>query len=653
MQALKFEKDAFATFDQACGLEWIETNGLGGWSGSTVCGANTRRYHGLLVAALHPPVGRDVLVAKCDETVIVGDKGYFLGCYEMDDGTVCDDGLNWLHSFQRGMFPVFEYRLDCGVCLRKTVVAKHEENTVAIFYEVVEGNQSVKMEFEPLFAGRNYHWERRHGEKMPFEYKDHMLRVDLQHEGAFAYVKCHGAHFDNEHYWKTGFKHRLEAYRGLCECEDLYTCGSLDVNLHPHEAIAVVFSDHDISHVNAYELRAHEERRRAKIIAAAPENNPLLRKLYLAADQFIVRRGSGLNTVIAGYPWFTDWGRDTMIALPGLCLSTGAFDTAKKIIHAFAEYISEGMIPNRFPDAGDIPEYNTADASLWFFVAVYRYFEATGDVALIGELYPMMKEMLVWHQRGTRYHIHMEEDGLISAGEAGTQLTWMDAKAGDWVVTPREGKAVEINALWYNALRIAEQFADRFHDEDVLLSLEKLSQKVKKRFVEIFWNEQQGCLYDVIQSDRVDASIRPNQLFALSLPFPLLNIPEGRRVLHVIEEKLVTPVGLRSLAPDDPRYRGHYGGDQYTRDGAYHQGTVWSWLVGPYVDALHYCYGEEMARMKSQIVIDGLTAHLHDGGAVGSISEIFDGDSPWQPRGCFAQAWSVAEFLRIMQRYYT
>ena len=372
--------------------------------------------------------------------------------------------------------------------------------------------------------------------------------------------------------------------------------------------------------------------------------------LALAADAFIVRRGENLRTVIAGYPWFSDWGRDTMIALPGVCLATGRYDDAKKILRAFARSVDAGMLPNRFPDSGEAPEYNTVDATLWFFVTAHRYLEASGDEEFVlGELLPVFEEIVAWHERGTRYGIKVDDDGLLRAGSPGAQLTWMDAKIGDWVVTPRHGKPVEIQALWYNALCILADLRKRAGSLAESASLLARAKQVKERFVEVFWNAEASCLFDVVDGDRRDASVRPNQVFALALPYPLLAKDKARSVLAVIEQKLLTPYGLRSLAPDDPAYRGRYEGDPASRDAAYHQGTVWSWLLGPYADALVKTNGA-VGKPKARKAIEGLTPHLLEAG-LGSISEIFDGDAPHAPRGCPAQAWSVGEALRVFKDF--
>ncbi|MBC7911654.1 MAG: glycogen debranching protein, partial [Pyrinomonadaceae bacterium] len=371
-----------------------------------------------------------------------------------------------------------------------------------------------------------------------------------------------------------------------------------------------------------------------------------VRELTLAADQFIVARGSQ-KTVIAGYHWFSDWGRDTMIALPGLALVTGRAEVARSILLEFARHVDKGMLPNRFPDAGVEPEYNTVDATLWFFEAVRALLDDTHDEKFVRDnLYDVLAEIIDWHVRGTRYGIRVDTDGLLAAGEEGVQLTWMDAKVGEWVVTPRRGKPVEIQALWYNALRVMEQLAHQFQDETRTGFYGEIAARARASFNQKFWHEEQGCLYDVIDGERRDASIRPNQIFAVSLPHTMLSKERARGVVCVVERDLLTPYGLRSLAQSDPQYRGRYAGDALSRDGAYHQGAVWAWLLGPFIKAYLKVHSEDTAaREKARAWLSPFQKHLSEAG-LGQVSEIFDGDAPHAPRGCIAQAWSVAEILR-------
>ncbi|HEX9868936.1 MAG TPA: amylo-alpha-1,6-glucosidase, partial [Candidatus Tectomicrobia bacterium] len=375
---------------------------------------------------------------------------------------------------------------------------------------------------------------------------------------------------------------------------------------------------------------------------------PVVRLLVAAADQFIVSRGEQ-HTVIAGYHWFSDWGRDTMIALPGLTLTTGRTEVARSILLEFSRHVDRGMLPNRFPDAGEQPEYNTVDATLWFFEAVRAFVQAGGDAKFVqGTLYPVLNDIIDWHRRGTRYGIHVDDDGLLTAGEEGMQLTWMDARVDNREVTPRRGKPVEVQALWYNALRSMEALACRFGDQADQQQYHELATQAQSSFKRQFWNDAAGCLFDVVDGDQRDGSIRPNQIFAVSLAYSMLSSDQSKRVVDVVARELLTPYGLRSLSPNDPQYRGRCEGDPRSRDGAYHQGTVWAWLMGPFITAYVKVHGRSAAaRQQAFTWIDGMCAHLYDAG-LGQVSEIFDGDAPHQPRGCIAQAWSVAEWLRAV-----
>jgi predicted glycogen debranching enzyme len=372
----------------------------------------------------------------------------------------------------------------------------------------------------------------------------------------------------------------------------------------------------------------------------------LVRQLTTAADQFIVQRGDS-NTIIAGYHWFADWGRDTMIALPGITLMTGRPDIAQNILEAFAQSADQGMLPNRFPDAGESPEYNTVDATLWLFEAVRSYLQYTGDYDFVRtRLYPKLKEIVDWHTRGTRYGIRLDSDGLLACGEAGVQLTWMDAKIGDWVVTPRTGKPVEIQALWYNALSILRDLAHEFGDSGPETFLGELAKETKDSFNAQFWNADAGCLYDVVGGEHRDAAIRPNQIFAVSLHHGMLPAKKQRQIVELVERELLTPLGLRSLSPSDPSYRPHYEGGVVERDSAYHQGTVWPWLIGPYISAYVRVHKRSKeARRQAELLLQAFDSHLKTA-ALGQISEIADADSPYEPRGCVAQAWSIGELLR-------
>lgn len=402
---------------------------------------------------------------------------------------------------------------------------------------------------------------------------------------------------------------------------------------------------------DAHELLSKESLRRQLLLNEQPEDKTV-QQLVLAADQFIVKRGEDLKTIIAGYHWFTDWGRDTMISLPGLCLGTGRFDDAKKIIAAFANSVSQGMLPNRFQDNGEAPEYNNADGTLWYFNAVYKYLQASGDKNFVlNEILPVLKGIVNWHYQGTRYNIHVTDDGLLYAGETGQQLTWMDARIGTWVVTPRMGTPVEIQALWYNAIRIYIELLKLNNEEKLAGFYSQEAEKTKTSFNDLFWNREGNYLYDNIDENGTpSAEIRPNQLFAISLFFPIIEDKKKiQAILKNVEDNLYTPVGLKTLPSTDSHYIPNYGGDQWHRDSSYHEGTAWSWLLGAYVDAVMRIEGKNQ-KSKAKKVIEAFKYHLSEG-CIGSVSEIFDADAPHHPRGCIAQAWGVAEILRVIKEY--
>jgi predicted glycogen debranching enzyme len=650
---LTLDKKIIQDFNKAIHYEWIETNGLGGWASSTVIGANTRRYHGLLVAAIHPPVGRMVLLSKLDETLVSNGRRYDLGSNQFP-GAVHPTGYQYVSNFEKGMFPVIDYSVDMGgdgeqniVGLRKTIVAINGENTTLILYEVIKADAKFTMELKPLVAARDFHSLAHANDSIQRETKfdDGMFRVQPYESVPELFIKIPGASFKADPDWYLNFEYSVEKARGLDYQEDLFSYGAFSINLKPGDKFGIIISTNNPKKKEAFKLFKEEKNRRKKLFTSLPHRDDITEQLSLAADQFVVRRGENLRSIIAGYHWFADWGRDTMIALPGITLATGRSGVAKKILRAFAASVSQGMLPNRFPDDGEEPEYNTVDATLWFFVAVYKYFQYTKDKKFIrDELLPVFRKIIKWHDRGTRYNICVAKDGLLNSGEPGVQLTWMDAKIGDWVVTPRQGKAVEINALWYNALMIMSSLSKEFRlNKDAKLYSDR-AETVKTKFIKLFWEKQNGYLYDYIDGDHKDMAFRPNQIFAISLPYQLVTGEKAKIILKAVAEKLYTPFGLRSLAPDDSNYRPHYGGDTLSRDSAYHQGTVWSWLLGPYITALVRIEGKTGIK-KGRKIIEKMLPHLNDAG-MGSISEILDGISPHTPRGAIAQAWSVAELLR-------
>ncbi len=709
------EREVCQNLKEASSREWLETNGLGGFASSTIAGMNTRRYHGLLVAAVQPPAGRMVLLSSLQETLVVDGTRFELGANQYPD-TVHPQGYRYLASFRLDPYSVATYVVN-GVELERAVCMVHGENTTVVQY-ALRGHdvRSLRLELAPLLAFRDYHALTHENGALDGRYVEGdggrttddgripaLSTLDprlstpdsslIPHPSSLSFspypalptlhLAYAGAEVAPAGYWYRRFQYERERERGLDFEEDLFCPCILTFDLTGRDTIPLIASTKPHSATEAASMVESERARRVTATEsrdlsearvgegrhlavgggmreaqgagprAAPDLGPCAHNsqmiassavplLLRAADQFLVRRGEG-STVIAGYHWFTDWGRDTMISLPGLTLVTGRFDIARSILLEFSKHVSQGMLPNRFPDKGETPEYNTADATLWYFQAIWEYVQRAPDGPdLARNLWPVLADIVGWHVRGARYGIRMDEsDGLLHAGEPGVQLTWMDAKVGDWVVTPRIGKPVEINALWYNTLRVMEQVAGIVGEDGSEYA--KRATRAERGFRAAFVRLDGRGLYDVITDQGPDASVRPNQVFAVSLPHSPLNLFDQRRTVRAVQESLLTPFGLRTLAPEDPAYRGRYEGGPLERDGAYHQGTVWPWLLGPFAEAHLKVYGNaERATTFLQPIQD----HLCQAG-IGSISEIFDGDPPHRPNGCIAQAWSIAEILRV------
>jgi predicted glycogen debranching enzyme len=653
---IQFTKETCGNLDAALRREWLETNGLGGFASSTIIGLNTCRYHGLLVAATKPPVGRVVMLSKLEETLFIENQPFDLSANRYP-GVVHPQGFRYLKQFRLDPFPVFTYEIE-GIEIEKSVFMNHGENSTVVHYELKKNNhperiKNLRLELRPLIAFRDYHSTTHENGAINREIEQRQgLATVAPYQGLPSLHLAHNAvELQRTGDWYRNFEYEAERERGLDFSEDLFNPCVLRFDLRLRRQASVIASTdpHDVAQVAEY--RQAEITRRRNVTLSSPvasmlDHDAFAQDLANAADQYIVSRGDQ-KTVIAGYHWFSDWGRDTMIALPGLTLPTGKPEVARSILRTFAQHVDQGMLPNRFPDAGEIPEYNTVDATLWFFEAARAYLAYTGDLEFVhNELYPVFAEIISWHVRGTRYGIKVDSSGLLSSGEPGVQLTWMDAKVGDWVVTPRRGKPVEIQALWYNALCIMENLARKFADEPGHKRYRNMAALASWSFNRLFWNENTGCLYDVTNGAPPDPSIRPNQIFAVSLTHSMLSPERAKWVVQKVQGHLLTPYGLRSLAPTDPQYRGRYTGGPSERDGAYHQGTVWPWLLGPFITAyVKVNGGSETARRQASEWLEPLRGHMTDGG-LGHISEIFDGDAPQLPRGCIAQAWSVAEILR-------
>lgn len=652
--AVSFGREVCGELEQAEQREWLITNGIGGFASGTVSGNLTRRYHGLLLAALHPPVGRTQLVARLDETARYDGLEVPLATNRWLSGAVEPKGHTNIESFRLdGTTPVWRFAIGDAL-LEKRIWMEQGENTTCVQYSLIRGSSPLQIECGTLVNYRDYHSTTHAGNwQMHVENAEQGVKITAFDGAIPFYLSSRDASAEIRHDWHRDYFLPLEQYRGLDSNEDHLLACVFRLQLKQSESAMIVLSTRPDAELDCFKnlasQRRHEESLRSSCEAA---NERLLsspgwiQQLVLNANQFIVKRElpdvPDARSIIAGYHWFGDWGRDTMIALPGLLITTGHFEIAKTILLAFARYIDRGMLPNNFPDAGGAPDYNTVDAALWYFEAVRQYFAATQDRETIVQLFSALAEIIDAHLQGTRYNIHVDpSDELLYAGEDGFQLTWMDARVGPKVITPRIGKPVEINALWYNALRtmvtlapVAGKGTEPFH---------KLADKVKSSFSR-FWDETKGYCYDVIDAPGVgsDSSLRPNQIFAVSLPDSPLSPAQQKSVVDICARRLLTSHGLRSLAMGSSEYDGHYGGSPQHRDGIYHQGTVWGWLMGPFVLAhLRVYQNREMARdflepMGKQINIAGL----------GTLSEIFDGDPPFHPRGCIAQAWTVGEVLR-------
>jgi len=652
--------------------EWLVTNGLGGYASGTVAGVVNRRYQGLLVASLPAPLGRMVMLNHLLERVRLANRQVvWLGDQDTVAGPNAVDRAEHLAEFRLELgLPVWRYELPDAV-IEKRLLMPYGQNTVYITYRLLEGSDAIRLALRPSIQFRGYEdpvdsslaasytltfcegrYEVTAGADLP------PLRLLASGDRAALTLDEKGA---------GGIPYEMERSRGYPSVGSLYSPGYFRGDLHLDRDVTLVASTESWETIHALSpaaaAAAEVERRRRLIAIAGPvAADPLAAELVLAADQFIITpagraeeaararaAGEEVRTVIAGYHWFTDWGRDTMISLEGLTLTTHRFREAAYILRTFAHYIRDGLIPNMFPDGAREGLYHTADATLWFFHAVQRYLEVTGDIETVRTLAPRLAEVVQHHLRGTKFGIGVDAaDGLLRQGEQGYQLTWMDAKVDGWVVTPRRGKAVEINALWYNALRLLDGWRQTVGGVPGDLDLERHARTARESFNRRFWFEGGGYLYDVVDGEGGDdPACRPNQVLAISLDHPILDRERWEPVLDVVRRRLLTPVGLRSLAPGHPDYKAKYFGDLRSRDAAYHQGTVWGWLIGPFVDAWLKAYPHD--RDGARRLLDGFASHLSEA-CVGSISEIFDAEPPFTPRGCVAQAWSVAEVLRCLDK---
>lgn len=650
--------------------EWLVTNGLGGYASGTVTGMPTRRYHGLLIAALPAPLGRIFLLAQLSEQIRLPDgRSVRFGgeTWLMPTSDAPKAGRLVEFRLEAGL-PVWHYQIE-DVLLEKSLFLVHQQNTTHITYRLLEGPDSVRLKLLPLVHFRPHDAPVNTPLHQAFQFQAIQRRYEISAREHLPTLRMqiHGRRtaFTFEPQTFSHIIYPVEGSRGYDSKGELWSPGYFRVDLNRSEPAVIVASTESwemIESLHPDEAAQAERQRRARLLAEAypRAEQGVAAELVLAADQFLIRpaarredaaiieaSGDEVRSVIAGYHWFTDWGRDTMISLEGLALVTGRHAEAGHILRTFAHYIRDGLIPNLFPEGQRKGLYHTADATLWFFHALSRYLAYTHDRATLQLLLPQLHDIFDHHVRGTHFGIGVDPaDGLLRQGEEGYQLTWMDAKVGDWVVTPRRGKAVEINALWYNALRLMADWFGRLEGPDSTAPVAELAEQVKASFNQRFWFDDGGYLYDVVDGPQGDDSAcRPNQIFSFSLEYPVLDESRWRPVLEVVRRELWTPVGVRTLSPNHPDYKSRYDGDLRARDAAYHQGTVWAWLIGPFVDAWLRVFPQDIHG--AQDLLGGFEPHLDDA-CVGTISEVFDAVPPYTPRGAAAQAWSVAEVLRAM-----
>jgi predicted glycogen debranching enzyme len=642
--------------------EWLVTNGLGGYASGTLLGVVSRRQHGLFVPNLQNPKGRHVMISRFDEDIECGGTRARLGAAEFMDGRRVGEADRYLREFRwTHMMPRWTFQIGDSV-IEKTIVMPHNQNTVCVHYRLLQG-QCALLELRPFVAFRRIDAELRHTDEWPFELRVARGRHEIvAHDSPlrlrFGLRPARGV-FVSDEQESAGVLYRVESERGYDHAENVFSPGYFRVELSGDQPIAFLATSQDWESFDALgeDLVHRQVSRVERLLSAAP---PALQRgfgaqLVMAADQFIVLPGSRLEekmqaeasggelrTVIAGYHWFGDWGRDTMISLDGLTLCTGRHREAGAILRTFANYVHDGLLPNLFPEGEREALYHTVDATLWYFHAIERYRRVTEDSDIITELYPVLESIILHYTRGTRFAIGVDDrDGLVAASAAGYQLTWMDAKVGDWVVTPRRGKPVEIQALWYNALSLMADWSELLGRSGD--SYRERARIVRTSFNARFWSESSGYLFDVVDGESGDdASCRPNQLFAVSLLHPVLDPERWRPVIDCVQRQLLTPFGMRTLSADHPDYKKNYHGDLYSRDAAYHQGTVWPWLTGHFIDAWLRVHEDKRA---ARSMLQAFPDHLAAAG-VGSISEIFDAETPYLPRGCISQAWSIAEILR-------
>ena len=663
MITYQYTQKDWSTFKEGIKREWAVTNGIGGYAGSSMIGAHSRTHQGYLIASLHAPIERYLVFSKINETATVGTKtvSYETSQHRASGKTVYTEGQKFLTSFIYDGSVHYAYETD-NFSFEKHITLKRNANVCAVSYELAAGDSDCTFTLTPLFNYRE-HSESSTPDTLRFdtftEDRTFYLVPEKNKDIAIRFQTSEGTFSKRENVYDIDMQLQIEVdleTDGL-DCHYCPVDLSIAVPANTTKKVSILCSIGDVnerpapvSATEAFSILEENARCHAELFAKAGYRDSFANQLVLASDQFLTyRESTKMMTVLAGLPWFTDWGRDTMIAFTGLTLCTKRFKEAEEILLTFARYIRHGIVPNMFPDDNMPPLYNTVDASLWYFYAVYQYLNynsaAEAETFVKEQIFPHLKEIVSAYEKGTDFSIYMEDDGLIHAGSGLDQITWMDVRVGDWVATPRHGKPVEINALWYNALRIMESLCEKF-DEDASAYRTRANQ-VKESFNAKFWASSNQCLFDVVDGDEPDDHIRPNQIYAVSLPFSLLPEEQEKAVVALVEKELFVGCGLRSLAPDHPDYHGIYCGALAKRDAAYHQGTAWGFLLGGFFSAyMKVNHHSSSAAENAVHMLEPVRKHLSDSGCIGSISEIFDGDAPHNPRGCYAQAWSVGEVLR-------
>ena len=663
MITYQYTQKDWTTFKEGIKREWAVTNGIGGYAGSSMIGAHSRTHQGYLIASLHAPIERYLVFSKINETVTVGTRtvSFETSQHRASGKTVYAEGQKFLTSFIYDGSVHYAYETD-NFSFKKHITLKRNANVCAVAYELTAGDSGCTFTLTPLFNYRE-HSESSTPDTLKFETftedRAFYLVPEKNKDIAIRFQTSEGTFSERETVYDIDMQLQIEVdleTDGL-DCHYCPVDLSIAVPANTTKKVSILCSIGDVnerpapvSATEAFSILEENARCHAELFEKAGYRDSFANQLVLASDQFLTyRESTKMMTVLAGLPWFTDWGRDTMIAFTGLTLCTKRFKEAEEILLTFARYIRHGIVPNMFPDDNMPPLYNTVDASLWYFYAVYQYLHynpaAEAEAFVKEQIFPHLKEIISAYEKGTDFSIYMEDDGLIHAGSGLDQITWMDVRVGDWVATPRHGKPVEINALWYNALRIMESLCEKF-DEDAS-AYRTRAEQVKESFNAKFWDSSNQCLFDVVDGDEPDDHIRPNQIYAVSLPFSLLPEEQEKAVVALVEKELFVGCGLRSLAPDHPDYHGIYCGALAKRDAAYHQGTAWGFLLGGFFSAyMKVNHHSSSAAENAVHMLEPVRKHLSDSGCIGSISEIFDGDAPHNPRGCYAQAWSVGEVLR-------